>query len=636
MGRRALGLAGAGAALLLLALFRSGAWRAPGVTEPGAPPEARGTAPEVALDPARAVDARREAVPAPAAPAAEAGAADALVRVRSSIGVPLARVEVEQTDGSWQAELLDEGTLSVPVAFLPARLRAPGHLAAELAPDSRELVLEPHTSLVFQAFPLERVESCEPFGEWMTQREAGEAFLRTGACDETSFGLAFDATQLRELIPHLDLTIRFDDGTEARVTHELEAGRHDVYAWPFAPLAVERAPLRVTLARAEPGEGELHVVVRADPNLTREPGKRSLFSEKTPWGSVTVMDYLEQLEAHTTEAELELGPLVLGKPYLLLARDVASGDHDRVFFAHDGSPRQVVLAHGLRLRGTLDLAPAEGLTRLERIVWRFGAKSGGDRYWQGETQDVPVAPDGSFELALPAEVAISERSTFPRPEGLTLELRAGGFESAHLQRETRELRVLELGTVRMAPLPAQLTLAAGHGLVAEDLDYGSVQVPGPDGRQFELSGARRAADGGLELTLQPEEGGGGFVVDAGASEAPWVDVAALVLIVDGEEVAFRSDGLGRYRREPGASFELLVAGNGTLPAEASELEVGWRWEGMDVLVRAWRVAALWQSQGVTFEAPATGAELWWRLDDEPTRAHAPVPLAGRSIVLRVP
>jgi len=70
------------------------------------------------------------------------------------------------------------------------------------------------------------------------------------------------------------------------------------------------------------------------------------------------MDYLEQLEARTSDAELELGPLVLGKPYLLLARDVASGDHDRVFFAHDGSPRQLTLAHGLRLRGTLDLAPA--------------------------------------------------------------------------------------------------------------------------------------------------------------------------------------------------------------------------------------------------------------------------------------
>ncbi|MFZ9635811.1 MAG: 3-oxoacyl-ACP reductase, partial [Alphaproteobacteria bacterium] len=45
----------------------------------------------------------------------------------------------------------------------------------------------------------------------------------------------------------------------------------------------------------------------------------------------------------------------------------------------------------------VDVAPAAGLTRLERIVWRFGADTQDKRCWRGETQDISVAADGSFE-----------------------------------------------------------------------------------------------------------------------------------------------------------------------------------------------------------------------------------------------
>ncbi len=631
VGKRRLGLAAAIVALLVVLLFEVRTSREPVRATKSPPAEAA-----ISLDPASqaprlGADGNRESGLTPISAGEREPATG--VRVRSSLGVPLASVELEQADQSWRIQPLSDGTVRVPRASRPIRLRAPGHVPAEVGLEEHELVLEPHTSLVFQAFPLEHAESCDPFGGWPSERVRGEPFVSAGACGPASWGIAFDASQLHELVHELDMSFHFDDGTEADVSHELEPGRHDVYTWPFAPRALGREKLRVDIARAESGESEVKVAVRVATG-NGPSRERSSWNEKTAWGRVVVMDYLERFEGSTRALELELGPLILGRAYVLLGNDLATGDHDRLFFTHDGSPRRLALAHGLRLRGTLDVSPVPRLARM-RILWRFGDAK--DNSWFAETEDLAVAGDGSFELALPTEVASRAQSPFPRPETLTLEFRAGGFESTHLRVGTLDQRTLDLGTVRMIPLPTQLVLAAGHGLVAEDLGYHEVQVPAQGRRSFGLSGAQRAADGSLALALQPSEDGSGFLVwGQSRVPAPWTDVSALVLLVRGTQIAFRRAADGRYRREPDVETSLTVETSGPLPNGAQNLVVGWRWEGIDVYERSWKAAAFERPQTLAFSAPVHGATLWWRLDDEPSNAHASIPIDRPHIALRVP
>lgn len=631
MGKRRFALAATILALLVVLLFEVRAVREPALA-PQAPPVEAPSTPGHAAPPHRLEDGRgRE----PGRPPIAAGEREpeARVRVRSSLGVPLASVELEQADRSWRLDPLADGTVRVPRALRPVRLRAPGHLPAEVGLEELELVLEPHTSLVFQAFPLEHAESCDPFGGWPSARDRGQSFVSAGACGPASWGIAFEASQLHELIPGLDMSFHFDDGTEADVGHELEPGRHDVYTWPFTPRALGREKLRVDIVRAEPGESEVKVaaLVATGRGPTRE---RSSWNEKTAWGRVVVMDYLERFEGNTRARELELGPLVLGKSYVLLGSDLATGDHDRLFFTHDGSPRRLALAHGLRLRGTLDVSPVPGLAQL-RIRWRFGEAD--DDSWFAETEDLLLGSDGSFELALPTEIASRSQSPFPRPDTLSLEFVAGGFESTHLRAETRDRRTLDLGTVRMTPLPTQLVLAAGHGLAAEDLRSEEVQVPAPGRRSFGLSGAQRAADGSLALALQPSADGSGFLVwGVSRIPAPWTEVPALVLRVDGTGIAFRRAADGRYRREPDAETSLTVESSASFPDGAKNIVVGWRWEGIDVYERSWKAAAFERPQTLAFRAPVTGATLWWKLDLEAADAHVSVALDRPQVTLRVP
>lgn len=461
---------------------------------------------------------------------------------------------------------------------------------------------------------MERLERQDPFRGWPERAETGRCFLLAGPRDATSWAIALDPTRLRSLIPDLDMGFEFDDGSAALVTHELAADRHDVYRWPRAPEAVGRERLRVEIARAPESTGELEVVLRADPNRVAPPGKRSRWNEATPWGRVVILDDLEQYERRTAASEVEFPEIVLGKAYLLLARDLASGDHDRLFFVHDGSERSLALDHGLRVRGRLDPSPALLPRRLERIVWRFGRDE--ETGWRGETRDVPLDREGAFDLALPDVVAISKRRAFPRPEGLTLELRAGGFARLALQRETAGRRELDLGTLRLEALPTQIVLAPGHGLQAEELGMAEVELPDESGLGFELAGAQALADGALALAL---------------AEASRFDSSTFVLT----DVPFRRAPDGRYRRVPTRKVALRLTVDLPFPDGNRELRVGWEWAGIHHFVRAWREDRIEPQQDLSFSAPTEDVRLEWALQGGSERRGS-LPLTDSVIRLRVP
>lgn len=634
MRARRLGLA---LAVLLLIAWALVARRPTRATVPDA--EERAAAPvsesqELALADApssASVPASRSEAPPSAAPAS-----DGRVVVRSELGLPLAHVELAGADQGWREVVLSAGALHVPDAERPLRIRAPGHRAAELVPGARELVLAPHTSLVLTSFPFERVKRADPFGAWESQRDAGERFVSAGACNATTWAIAFDAPQLRTVVPDLDMVFQLDDGTEARIAHELEPGRHDVYAWPRPPLDVRTEMLAVTVERSGADRGTLVAEIHA--YTDRQPGSRALFNEKLPWGRFVLMDYLELVAGRFEDERFELGPLVVGKRYALTVRDEASGDHDRAFLVHDGSPVHARLAGGLRLRGTLGCAPTLRPARLERIVWSFGERANAP-YWREEPQRIPIAEDGSFQLFLPDPVPFAERAPFPRPTALHLELRASGFETRLVHLDTAGQNEIDLGTVRMAPLPTQMLLAAGHGLVAEDLSCANVLVADPVRATtvyFSLAGAQAREDGALALALLRSDESAGFEVYGRIDESalPWPEPDALVLELNGEGIPFRRGPGGRFQRELTRTYHMVV--EAALAEDAGELAVRWEWQGIHQWIRNWSARAFEQPQEWTFSAPERGVQLRWTLGKEPPDAHPGLPLSHPEIVLRLP
>jgi hypothetical protein len=505
---------------------------------------------------------------------------------------------------------------------------------------TRALVLEAHTSLVFTSFPVARVKTWTPTDGWDEFRPAAEALCSAGATDASTWAIALDASRLRALFPHLALRFDLDDGTQADVTHELAAGRQDVYAWPRAPLDVRTEPLAVEVEDAAWEHGVFRVEVHARPDSLAAPPGRALWSEATAWGRVVLLDYIELIRASSQEPRLELGPLVIGKRYVVTMRDEASGDHARAFFVHDGSVVRLRLAGGVRVHGLLDVTPAEPIDHLERVVWTFGERPG-SAYWFAEPQQVPVAADGSFALVLPDPVPFAERAPFPRPDALALEFRAGGFEPRKLAVDTAGRREIDLGAVRLESLPAQFVLAAGHGLEAEHLGDQDVEVADAAAGvtlSYHLAGARLRADGALDVALELGKGGAGFQVRVGKSRDArgWSAPDALVLSIDGEGFPFVRGGDGLLHPEPAREFTLRLETDPSLARDPLRLGVGWEWNGIRHWIRSWAPEAREAPLEASFRAPVHGATLWWVLGDDVGAAHAVGELGEPALVLRVP
>src|SRR5262245_27611558 len=610
--------------------------RKPGASDRALPAAAPGgdRAPVVAPG---AEDATRHEVPS-ATPLPSGDATGERVRVRSSLGLPLEHVELQQPDGTWRSLLLDEGGLSVPADRRPARVRARGHRPSDVQQGTRELVLEPHTSLVLTSFPWSHLRLADLFPSWPNLREQGETFLSSGACDQTTWAIAFDASQLRAVVPSLEMVFHLDDGTEAHVTHALESGRHDVYAWPRPPLDAPARMLTVDVERGGPVRGALAAEVHAYPDsLKRPPGSMALFNKKADWGRFVLLDYLELFTGRFEEAPFEIGPLVVGKRYAVTVRDEASGDHERLSFVHDGAPVHLALSGGLRLRGRIDVSPELPVARLDRIVWSFG-DGPASSYWHDEPSGVPVAQDGTFELALPGIVPFSDRAPFPRPDGLELQLWAGGFGMQLLRLDTSGQTEIDLGTVRLKPLASQISLASDHGLAPQDLAYSSEALVRDAATNATLSygvdGARPSQDGTLAVALTPMVSGGFQVSGVAEDSRPWPHPEALVMLVNGDGFAFRLGPDQLYHREPESTFHLRL--EAALAPGARELALRWEWEGILVWIRNWPAQAFEAAQEWTFTAPSKDARLRWCTGKEAPDAHPPVPLSDGEIELRVP
>ena len=602
------------ALLLLLVLRASRARRAP-----LAPPvDARPAAGSEAL----LVSAQRADERSPLGEhAATTPAAEERVQVRSTLGLPLDEVELEDERG-WQRHALDrDGTLVVPGSLRPRRVRARGHRPALVEPATRELALEPHTSIRFTSFPLARIESWTPTAHAEVLRDATEQLLSAGPLDATSFALAFDADRLRALFSSLTLEFRIDDGTRVRVDHRLIPGRHDTAAWPWPPGTVLRSSIEVRLsgthALAGPFELWAHSAVDAQPETRADHVRHE-------WGALTRLRQAESWQLDALQPSFELGPLVLGKEYIVTARDVASGAHARMRFAHDGAPaRELVLTDGLVVSGRVTFEPASGVRELERVSWSLGRAR--TPYWRGEPGPIPLGPQGEFRFTLPDPVPWADPAPYPRPTELELELHVPGFLPHRHSSDTAGIAELALGTLALTPRATALTLAPGHGLEARAL-HGQTLVLARDGtfaEELAVAGGLPLLDGRLALTLDE---------DSVPREFETCD--ALLLDVDGALVPLVRGPQG-FERSPALPRTLRLTADEALAGLEERLELGLEWRGMVYACRSWPTRALREPTELELLLPAD-ATAWWGLGREPENRRS-IALATDGVVdVRLP
>ena len=553
-------------------------------------------------------------------PAASAPAAEEPLFVRSALGLALVEVELEVERGWLTRGLGAGGALVLPPSQRPVRIRARGHLAALADLGTRELVLEPHTALRFTSFPLAHVDNWTPTAHWENQRSAAELELLAGPLDATSWGIAFDADRLRGLFSYLALEFRFDDGTRANVDHQLSSGRIASANWPWSPDEVERSTLQLSVSGAGNLQGPfvLSAHAAADPH-------REARTDFVPfdWGTIERLRHAEAWELDGPAPRFELGPLVLGKDYIVTVRDNASGAHVRRRFTHDGTALELVLTDGLVVSGRVTFEPAVGLRELERAVWALGTQE--TPYWRGEPRPIPLGPEGEFRFTLPDPVPWADPAPFPRPTALELELRLPGF-FPHLHTcDTAGVAELALGTIALTPRATAVTLAPGHGLEAREL-FDQSLVLGSDGgfaRELLVAGGLPLADGSLALTLDAE------------SVPPELRDCEALLLGIGEALIPLVRGTEGFQRVTLRPRVLRFDAGETLPGLGERLEVGLDWRGLLYSCRSWPTRALVEPTELELALPQD-AEVWWGLGPRPESRHTIV-LAGDGVVdVRLP
>jgi len=536
------------------------------------------------------------------------------VQVRSALGLPLDEVELEDERG-WQRQVLDrDGTFVLSGSLRPRRVRARGHRPALIEHATRELALEPHTSIRFTSFPLARVESWTPAAHAEVLRDATELLLTAGPLDATSFALAFDADGLRALFSSLTLEFRIDDGTRVRVDHRLVPGRHDTVTWPWPPETVLRSSIEVRLsgthALAGPFTLWAHSAVDAQPETRADHARHE-------WGAMTRLRQAESWQLDALQPGFELGPLVLGKEYIVTARDLASGAHARLRFPHDGAPAlELVLTDGLVVSGRVTFEPASGVRELERVTWSLGRAR--TPYWSGEPGPIPLGPQGEFRFTLPDPVPWADQAPYPRPTELEFELHVPGFLPYPFSSDTAGISELALGTLALTPRVTALTLAPGHGLEARAL-HGQTLVLARDGtfaQEHVIAGGLPLLDGRLALTLDE---------DLVPRELETCD--ALLLDVDGTLLPLVRSPQG-FERSPALPRTLRLAVGEALAGLEERLELGIEWRGMLYACRSWPTRALREPTELELVLPSD-ATAWWGLGRKPeNRRNLVLPAEG--------
>jgi hypothetical protein len=521
------------------------------------------------------------------------------LRVRSSTGLALAYIEFEVEDRLWRrGELVDE-RCTIDDLRLPRRVRAPGHLAALARHMEDDVVLEPDALLVLDGKGLrDCLPSIVPFAgflqseardrsEWQTRIDG---IVTSGYVDADHWAMAVrtlgtDADFIRDDEVHIQLEwsnhrigyVEFFAHPGARGQRTLPCD--DVGT--LAPLDVE-----IVTPDSEP-RGDIELAISP-----RDRGSEKSIVQKESWGQVQLNplgSIFIMTRIGTGTSHVHRDGLVLGKSYLVRARDLASGAMGCAVIEHDGSARTLTLHTGIVVHGRL-VTPDGSPPPRGDCFWSGANPQRKEVVWANHQLDLKTTADGEFELRGWGNLPWNVEGCTEVPAEIELSLQLIGFETLVRTFPVDATGHCECGEIKLSTRPPLFVLAAGNRISGDSLNYLGVRMS--DHPAWFLSEVRgtRLADG--SIALYPEidsedkastvmfRGWKGDSENVPASALNRDAIQALIIDPDGSAGwAFRRAADGRYERVPEQTYTVDVDCT-ALPADRDTWTLGWSWSGM--------------------------------------------------------
>jgi RNA polymerase sigma-70 factor (ECF subfamily) len=592
----------AGAVAVLLAL---GAWRlhaatASRVGEAGIAARSDaslGALTKPAVDESR-VDAARASPMAPVDTASSPPVGPGLI-VRSSVGLTLPYVEIEDALGDWRRADLDHDRAAIdPAIPFPRRVRAPGHVPQTAAKLGQELTLEPDALLTLEAHELRtRTRTIRVSDTWRMKEENLRDEIQHACCwgflsDDrwcvaVTPDLAGDAVSDRQSFP---VEILMPDHQRIDVRLKLESGLRGTWRVPV-DLRAAGSPLRLRVRRP-PDQPRGDVVLRL--NQT-SPGVKDGATLYFPWGSVLVYPHSslwmdeQRLKALDDEYTFDFVPSDVS--LLIGAKDEASSAYGRITFVHDGSDRTLDMRPGFVLRGRLLDATDKSPVTETTLIWEFHDDSESRYLWRSENFPLRADASGRFEARGPKDMWLDEKWPMDPPSVLFVQISAPGFELCERTYDTGGKSSFDCGELLLTTRAPEVVLI-GEGVTPAALRGTRLRVSAMPDVMWDSYQATSNVDGSTNLFLDRTEGPlqAPEHFDArhfGASERtslPWPAQPSRWLTAymffgnRDEDWLFERQTDGRYAAVPRQDFEIELKCE-ALPPNADHWWVGWQARG---------------------------------------------------------
>ena len=577
------------------------------------------------------------------------------VVVSSSVGIPLSRLEISIDDGSWKEvrQLKSLGTkgiaLRIPSNAASIRVRAPGHVEQSLSIELTDLELEPDALLTIDLNGIQnhltRVNIPAGYGE-ASQSEFGE--LSTwGFVGSNQFALAVNAQDYATQFEGSDLRFTLQLGAHEGLNVELFL-REGLRAQVSLPAICEvrpTAPLDLVVTRnGAEVDGDYTLGIWRIPSGVAAGAREWFFNN----GKVSLMDVCMVSKMEVVAGTARMPELVIGDGYRISAFD-RHGGAGVVEVRHTGAPVWIDILGGVSVRGTVR-SYDRAMPGVIRASWSFGGVgreeeplglTGSAGRWIGGAEALSISENGALEI-------IAARRGFPGrpprsvepPSLIQLELLASGFVPWVREIETNHSFEVDLGAIELIPLEPSFILESHPFVDTKSMAYSTVLMSGFDQMgTFEINAAKAISDESWSIYLTVEGSGETpchfrFRGPNGFSSAPFPISPPKAMVVYGKvegqnghvPIGFRladNSGVPRYQAVPAIAQSIEVDFRGTIPW-ASEVSLGWTWEGIHVRTYSTRDDLLVPRRfDVERMLPMGSKTLWWTSENVEGRIWPP-------------
>jgi hypothetical protein len=398
---------------------------------------------------------------------------DCRVRVLSSVGLHLERVEMRSPNGLWRPHACVAGVATLRVRGSPLELRAPGHAPRSLEwlgkpeDEVREVVLEPESLLVL-VDPAHSIDPNGPVGTRGSLRAVDlPALVAHGRVREGSYAIAFDSSRLQARGLHeFRLALPLETGEKLDCEVHLSAGLRAEGTVPDELSRARRAELAVRVGGPARGRGPWTLRL-TDSRVSIDAWIRRQGSDHIAGSLQTLVRPLDD-ERESALGRWTFPDLTLERDYTYAAFDLATGAHAIGTLHHTGDPIELTLRPGCIIAGRLSANGAPLPTSFDatiewrpppsRMRWRSMRS-----LWNSQiVRGVRVGHDGSFEFA--GRSASVDAEDYDGRAQLMLQVDALGFASSLVEREVEVAARYDLGGVELVPDAPLLTIVPGHDI----------------------------------------------------------------------------------------------------------------------------------------------------------------------------